>query len=126
MRANGGARGVLRAGKTSTSRSENIGWGRLRESNTRLPRYEGGALPSELSRRKIDKWSAAALPQSKATLQQGLPLRRERSAAGQFWTFTMSNSQAFPFAETTGFGAELRMHVTFTRIASRDARHTSS
>jgi hypothetical protein len=27
-------------------------WSRLRESNTRLPRYEGGALPSELSRRK--------------------------------------------------------------------------
>ena len=28
-----------------------------------------------------------------ATLQQGLQLRAERSAAGQFWTFTMSNSQ---------------------------------
>jgi hypothetical protein len=28
-----------------------------------------------------------------ATLQQGLPLRAERSAAGQFWTFTMSNSK---------------------------------
>jgi hypothetical protein len=27
-------------------------------------------------------------------LQQGLPLRAERSAAGQFWTFTMSNSKA--------------------------------
>ena len=40
------------------------------------------------------KWSAAALPRSKATLQQGLPLRAERSAAGQFWTFTMSNSKA--------------------------------
>src|SRR4029077_18918691 len=73
-------------------------WCRLRESNTRLPRYEGGALPSELSRRngfvlKIDKWSAAALPQSKATLQQGLPHRAKRGAAGQFWTFTMSNSE---------------------------------
>jgi hypothetical protein len=29
-----------------------------------------------------------------ATLQQGLQLRAERSAAGQFWTFTMSNSKA--------------------------------
>jgi hypothetical protein len=28
-----------------------------------------------------------------ATLQQGLQLRAERSAAGQFWTFTMSNSK---------------------------------
>src|SRR4030095_2904128 len=30
-----------------------------------------------------------------ATLQQGLQLRAERSAAGQFWTFTMSNSKTF-------------------------------
>ena len=72
---------------------------------------------------KIDKWSAAALPQTKATLQQGLPLRAKRGAAGQFWTFTMSNSgrKASSFAEASGFDAELRMHVTFTRIASRDA-----
>jgi hypothetical protein len=105
-------------------------WSRLRESNTRLPRYEGGALPSELSRQKkcvlkIDKWSAAALPRSKATLLQGLPLRAERGAAGQFWTFTMSNSRrkTSTFAETIGFDAELRMHVTITRIASGDARH---
>jgi hypothetical protein len=27
-------------------------------------------------------------------LQQGLQLRAERSAAGQFWTFTMSNSKS--------------------------------
>jgi hypothetical protein len=27
-------------------------------------------------------------------LQQGLQLRAECSAAGQFWTFTMSNSKA--------------------------------
>src|SRR5262249_4624699 len=74
---------------------------------------------------KIDKWSAAALPQTKATLQQGLPLRAERGAAGQFWTFTMSNSRrkTSTFAETIGFDAELRMHVTFTRVASGDARH---
>src|SRR5262245_22650636 len=97
---------------------------RLRESNTRPPHYEGGALPSELSRLKIDKWSAAALPQSKATLQQGLPLRAKRGAAGQFWTFTMSNSKASTFAETMGFGVELRMHVTFTRApASGALRH---
>jgi hypothetical protein len=74
---------------------------------------------------KIEKWSAAALPQSKATLLQGLPLRAERGAAGQFWTFTMSNSRrkTSTSAETIGFDAELRMHVTFTRIASGDARH---
>jgi hypothetical protein len=34
----------------------------------------------------------------------------------------MSNSgrKASSFAEAVGFGAELRMHVTVTRIASRD------
>ena len=75
---------------------------------------------------KIDKWSAAALPQSKATLQQGLPLRAKRGAAGQFWTFTMSNSKASTFAETMSFGVELRMHVTFTRTsASRRALHAT-
>jgi hypothetical protein len=75
--------------------------------------------------RKIDKWSAAALLQSRATLQQGLPLRRERDAAGQFWTFTMSNSgrKTSTFAETMNPGVELRMHVFLTRIASGDARH---
>ena len=56
--------------------------------------------------------------QSKATLQQGLPLRAKRGAAGQFWTFTMSNSKASTFAETMRFDAETRMHVTFTRTAS--------
>src|SRR5215510_5501913 len=66
---------------------------RLRDSNTRPPRYEGGALPSELSRRKKDKMVSGGAPGSDATLQQGLPLRAERSAAGQFWTFTMSNSK---------------------------------
>src|SRR5215510_158378 len=34
---------------------------RLRDSNTLSPRYEGGALPIELSRQKRNKWSAAAL-----------------------------------------------------------------
>jgi len=71
----------------------------------------------------MDKWPAAALPQSKATLQQGLPLRAERGAAGQFWTFTMSNSKASTFAETMRFDAETRMHVTFTRAASRAPRY---
>jgi hypothetical protein len=121
------ARGVLplRA-RHRRAGPKNIAMCRLRESNTRPPRYEGGALPSELSRRKIDKWPAAALPQSKATLQQGLPLRAKRGAAGQFWTFTMSNSKASTFAETMSFGVELRMHVTFTRAASRAPRHHRS
>ena len=79
MRANDERAEFCRAGQDIGDRSGNIAWGRLRESNTRHPRYEGGALPSELSRRKIDKWPAAALPQSKATLQQGLPLRAERA-----------------------------------------------
>src|SRR5712691_3695942 len=74
----------------------------------------------------MDKWPAAALPQSKATLQQGLPLRAKRGAAGQFWTFTMSNSKASTFAETTRFGADTRMHITFTRTsASRRALHAT-
>jgi len=34
-----------------------------------------------------------ALHTGKATLQQGLPLQAECGAAGQFWTFTMSNSE---------------------------------
>ena len=58
-------------------------------------------------------------------MQQGLPLRRERDAAGQFWTFTMSNSgrKTSTFAETMNLGVELPMHVFLTRIASGDARH---
>jgi hypothetical protein len=37
----------------------------------------------------------------------------------------MSNSgrKASSFAEASGFDAEVRMHVTLTRIALRDARH---
>lgn len=67
---------------------------RLRGSNTRPPRYEGGALPSsELSRRKETNGQRRR-SEIEATLQQGLRLRAERSAAGQFWTFTMSNSKA--------------------------------
>src|SRR5262245_60301628 len=86
--------------------------------------------------KKIDKWSAAPLPQTRATLQQGLPLRAERDAAGQFWTFTMSNSRrkastfaetkVSAFAEAARFDAELRMHVTLTRSASRRARYSPS
>jgi hypothetical protein len=57
-----------------------------------------------------------------ATLQQG-PLGTERGAAGQFWTFTISNSKVSSFAETHDFGAADRMHVTFTRGASGAARH---
>jgi hypothetical protein len=56
-------------------------------------------------------------PACEATLQQGLPLPAERGAADQFWTFTMSNSQASSFAKTSGFDATLRMHVIFTRTA---------
>jgi len=37
--------------------------------------------------------SGGAPAYRKATLLQGLPLRAERIAAGQFWTFTMSNSK---------------------------------
>jgi hypothetical protein len=36
---------------------------------------------------------SGAPPQREATLQQGLPLQAECGAAGQFWTFTMSNSE---------------------------------
>src|SRR5262249_16900245 len=61
-------------------------------------------------------------PHTRATLQQGLPLRAERGAAGQFWPFTMSNSKASTFAETTRFDVETCMHVTVTRAALGDAR----
>jgi hypothetical protein len=36
---------------------------------------------------------SGAPPHREATLQQGLPLQAECGAAGQFWTFTMSNSE---------------------------------
>jgi hypothetical protein len=75
---------------------------------------------------KIDKWSAAALPQTKATLRQGLPLRAERGAAGQFWTFTMSNSKASTLAETMCVGVEACMHETFTRAALFERRMSLS
>ena len=39
--------------------------------------------------------ASGAAPADEATLQQGLPLLAETGAAGQFWTFTMSNSEAF-------------------------------
>jgi hypothetical protein len=74
------ARSSAVPGRTSTSWSATIAWCRLRESNTRHPRYEGGALPSELSRRKRDKWPAAAPPRSKATLQQRRALRARCAA----------------------------------------------
>jgi hypothetical protein len=37
----------------------------------------------------------------------------------------MSNSKTSSFAETHGFGAAVRMHVTLTRAASRAARQLS-
>jgi hypothetical protein len=40
-----------------------------------------------------------------ATLQQGLQLRAECSAAGQFWTFTMSNSKALVIYASRTFKA---------------------
>jgi hypothetical protein len=52
-------------------------------------------------------------------------IEARRGAAGQFWTFTMSNSKAFPFAETMRFGAAGRMHVELTRVALSAARHQS-
>ena len=58
-------------------------WCRLRESNTRLPRYEGGALPIELNRRKEkgekEKNGQRRRSGIEATLLQGLPLRAERA-----------------------------------------------
>ena len=55
-------------------------------------------------------------------LATGTPAPSRARAAGQFWTFTMSNSKASTFAETMSFGVEPRMHVTLTRTASGDAR----
>ena len=117
-------------GETSTHRPHNItGAGCV--SRTRMFRFTKAALYLVQPSRQINKWSAAALRKTDATLQQGLPLRAERGAAGQFWTFTMSNSKtwclgfvrvcfghALPFAETTRFDAADRMHVDFARSAS--------
>ena len=47
--------------------------------------FGGKARAESLSKRRRSE--------IEATLQQGLQLRAERSAAGQFWTFTMSNSK---------------------------------
>src|SRR5258708_18130622 len=62
-------------------------------------------------------------PANESDLATGTTAPSRARAAGQFWTFTMSNSRrkASSFSEASGFDAELRMHVTFTRIASRDA-----
>ena len=64
-------------------------------------------------------------PANESDLATGTTAPSRARAAGQFWTFTMSNSgrKASTFAETMGFDATPRMHVTLTRIASRDARH---
>jgi hypothetical protein len=76
--------------------------------------------------RKIDKWPAAALRVRKPPCNRDGRFPSEAHAAGQFWTFTMSNSKASSFAETHGFGAADRMHVTLTRAALRVARHLPS
>src|ERR1700687_4489937 len=67
----------------------------------------------------------AGAPTIESDLAAGTTAPSRARAAGQFWTFTMSNSagKASTFAETIGFDAAPRMHVTLTRIASRDARH---
>jgi hypothetical protein len=64
-------------------------------------------------------------PANKSDLATGTPAPSRARAAGQFWTFTMSNSgrKASTFAETMNLGVELPMHVFLTRIASGDARH---
>jgi hypothetical protein len=60
-----------------------------------LPRAEGRcqlrAQNKELAKKQ--KNGQRRRSEIEATLQQGLQLRAERSAAGQFWTFTMSNSK---------------------------------
>jgi len=64
-------------------------------------------------------------PAIKSDLATGTPAPSRARAAGQFWTFTMSNSgrKASTFAETMNLGVELPMQVFLTRIASGDARH---
>src|SRR5436190_16874535 len=69
-------------------------------------------------------------PANKSDLATGTTAPARARAAGQFWTFTMSNSgcqaslsrKASSFAEIRDFDAEPRMHVTFTRVASREKR----
>src|SRR6266702_2351395 len=81
-------------------------------------------------------------PADESDLATGTTAPARARAAGQFWTFTMSNSgrqtslcgrksaftrvftrMASSFAEIRDFDAEPRMHVTLTRVASRAARH---
>jgi hypothetical protein len=53
-------------------------------------------LPTSRTKQRIGKKTKNGQrrrSEIEATLQQGLQLRAERSAAGQFWTFTMSNSK---------------------------------
>ena len=68
-------------------------------------------------------------PANESDLATGTTAPAGAQAAGQFWTFTMSNSgrrafwrKASSFAEIGDFGAEPRMHVTLTRVASREKR----
>jgi hypothetical protein len=158
-------------------------WGRLRESNTRLPHYEGGALPFELNRQKVRRLGRAVTKPTSRNARSNISTTRGMSGVAQSSadrgvdptygklpngqrrcfrdrkrpcnrdyrlaqrTAPLANSgrsqcqtaRALPhspkpwsrreerktstFAETTGFDAELRMHVTFTRAASGAARH---
>lgn len=53
-------------------------------------------------------------------MQQGLPLRAERSAAGQFWTFTMSNSKT-QTSESLVEAAKLRFTMRAQNLKTRSS-----
>lgn len=78
--------------ETSTGRPDNTN-GAGCVSRTRMFRVTRAALYLVQPSRQKTKMVSGAPPLREATLQQGLPLQAECGAAGQFWTFTMSNSE---------------------------------
>ncbi len=55
-------------------------------------------------------------PAIEATLQQGLPLLAKRHAAGQFWTFTMSNSKTLVGHAQRRFILRAKIREVGTRV----------
>lgn len=126
MRAKWRARGALQARDIDGQAGE-YQWCRLRESNTHVPLYEGGALPGSAKPAKDKVGQRRALRDGGCDLATGTAAPGGRSAAGQFWTFTMSNSEDAKLPRSPKRCASASnsfMHARrLSRGASRARRH---
>lgn len=100
-------------------------WCRLRESNTHVPRYEGGALPGSAKPAKYKNGQRPAPRNGKRPCNRDYRSKPSAAPLANSGTFTMSNSRhkASTFAEAMGSDAKFRMHVIVTRRDSRSARY---